>query len=260
MRRVLTLVLLSSSFSGACTISGREPAIVLAHVPDPFVDPLDAVLRVKSRDGECTGTVVAPRVVLTSRPCLVDIGAVSSDKVIDPGALRLRARLGGGAVSYASIPVSAVEERECLGVAALITHTPLAVAPLRMRLHRSVALGESVRVVGFGRCTSSAIGARGVGFAGPVRAVTSTSLHVDAHACAGDVGGPVVSAGSQEVIGILLRDPIPIPPDHPSGKPIFDVPAGEAARLDGEALPLILRAVLSTYGVEPAALPGVACP
>lgn len=257
--RVLCAAALAGALPG-CTVPGAPPPVVVEHVPNPFVDPLDAVLRVKSREGECTGTVVAPRVVLTSRPCLIDIAAVAKEAPVDPASLRLRARVGGGVVAHTSLPVAEVVERSCVGVAALLTHAPLAVSPLRMRLGRPVAAGESVRVVGFGRCSAGSGGGRGVGFAGPIRAVTATSLHVDAHACAGDVGGPVVSAITQEVVGILLRDPLPIAPDHPAGKPIFDVPAGEAARLDGPAATLVLHAVLATYGVSAGALPEVSCP
>ncbi|MGZ5968143.1 MAG: trypsin-like peptidase domain-containing protein [Polyangiales bacterium] len=218
--------------------------------PSPWVDPLDGVVRVASVKGECSGAVVGDRLVATSRACLTRITKEQTWEVD-----MLRARLGGGAVAHDAIAVIAIVTTACHPIAVLVTeHTLRDAPPLRMRLGAEVAIGEPVRVVGFGRCTSASWGTRSVGFAAHVRSIGDASYAISGEACMGDAGGPLISDWTGEVVGILEGDPLP--------KDVGGLqagPAGIVLRVD-VARELLAEAFLVAHGVEASSLAPIACP
>jgi hypothetical protein len=222
--------------------------------PSPWVDPLDGVVRVASVRGECSGAVVGDRMVATSRACLTRI---TNEQTWD--ADMLRARLGGGAVANDAIAVTAIVTTACHPIAVLVTeHTLRDAPPLRMRLGAEVAVGEPVRIVGFGRCSSASWGARSVGFAAHVRSIGDATYAISGEACVGDAGGPLLSDWTGEVVGILEGEPLP--KDVPTGTAGLQTgPAGIVLRVD-VARELLAEAFLVAHGVEGSRLAPIACP
>ena len=218
----------------------------------PMQDPLDAVVRIASINGECSGTVVGDRLVISARACF--------DRITTPKTFprdRVRARIGGGAIAWHVVPVIAVLGAPCTGVAVMVTDAPIPDAPpLRLRLGAEVALGEPLRVVGFGRCSGVSSGARVVGFAGHVRELGDHAFRVDTPACAGDAGGPLISEWTGEVVGVLQGEPVSFDGDGPMAA---SSGAGLAARVDA-ARGLLAQAFLVAHGVPAAELPPIACP
>ncbi len=165
------------------------------------MNPLDAIVRVAGSGGVCTGTLVTARIVLTSRRCYRSIAF--SDLGINP---RLRAGVGGGPISFASSDVTTVLESPCHDIVALILAEELIAPPVRLRLGATVAIGEPVRVVGFGVCDGMHGSGRFVGSAGFIEEADDQSLHASAMSCPGDSGGPLVSDWTGEIVGIVLDD------------------------------------------------------
>ena len=216
----------------------------------PMEDPLDGVVRIASINGECSGTVIGDRLVITARSCF---DRITSEKTFARD--RIRARLGGGAVAWKIVPVMAVLSAPCTGISVMVTDEPIRDAPaLRMRLGAEVAIGEPVRVIGFGRCSGSSTGSRAVGFAGHVRELDDATFRTDAPACGGDAGGPLISDWTGEVVGVLQGEPITSDSNQPAA-----TGAGFAARID-VARGLLAQAFLVAHGVEPEQLPPIACP
>jgi hypothetical protein len=164
------------------------------------MDPLDAVVRIAGIGGICSGTLVTSRVVLTSRACYRRIAF--SDLGATP---RLRAGAGGGPIPHDSVDVVAVVDPACSDMVALVLADDLLAPPVRLRLGATIALGEPVRVIGFGGCTGQIGTGRFVGYAGRVESADSTTMNVSAPSCFDDSGGPVVSQWTGEIVGVLLR-------------------------------------------------------
>lgn len=225
----------------------RLPRVVTDARP-PWVDPLDAVVRIASDDGECSGVAIDDRLVVSSRACLQSIARFVPK---NPGGLR--ARMGGGVVPWDAVPVVAILASPCHGVAALVTEKELPVPSLRMRLGAGVAVGEPVRLAGFGRCSQASFGARSVGFVARVREIGMSTFAIEGDSCVGDAGGPLVSEWTGEVVGVLEGDPAPT---DLAGATMGR--AGAADRVDVAAA-MLAEAFLVAHGVRPAQLPPLVC-
>jgi S1-C subfamily serine protease len=92
-----------------------------------------------------------------------------------------------------------------------------------------------------------------VGFAGSVRELGDTAFSLDAAACSGDAGGPLISDWTGEVVGVLSGTPVQA--DDKSASSV----SGVAARVD-VARGLLAQAFLMAHGVSAAELPAIACP
>lgn len=195
-----------------------------------FVDPLDAVVRVASIGGECTGTLIAPRVVLTSRICHRRITSSADDESSD----RLYAALGGGVVAYRSTRVVSSVGSPTRSMIALVLDESLDAPPIRLRLGATIALGEPVRVVGFGICGPRPASMRAVGFAGRVISANEETFTIDTARCRGDAGAPVISDWTGEIVGVVLDD---------------DPALRDAARLD-VAADQLAQAWLESHGAR----------
>jgi S1-C subfamily serine protease len=215
----------------------------------PMQDPLDAVIRIASVNGECAGTVIGDRLVITSRSCFDQI---TTAKTFSRD--RVRARVGGGFVPWRIVPVMAVLSAPCTGIAVMVTDEPIPDAdPLRMRLGAEVAIGEPVRVVGYGRCSGNAYGARVVSPQGYVRELSEATFQTNVPACSGDAGGPIISDWTGEVVGVLQGEPVTADKNEPTSSV-----AGSVARVD-VARGLLAQAFLVAHGVEAEHLPPISC-
>jgi S1-C subfamily serine protease len=257
MRIVAAALLLCAS---ACTYEQHvhvhappaAPTIKVAYREEPrhpVQDPLDAVVRIASINGECSGTVIGDRLVVTARACF---DRITSAKTFSKD--RVRARVGGGFVAWKTVPVLAVLSAPCTGVAVMVTDEAIPDAePLRMRLGAEVAIGEPVRIVGFGRCSGMSYGARAVSPLGHVRELGEADIFTSVPACPGDAGGPLISEWTGEVVGVLQGDPVRADSSEPASSA-----AGVVARID-VARGLLAQAFLVAHGVEPEHLPPISC-
>lgn len=233
--------------------SAAKPAVAASKSsevpPFPSLDPLDGVVRIASVNGECSATVVGDRLVITARSCFERITTAKTF-----AKDRIRARIGGGAIAWHVVPVMAVLSAPCTAISVMVTDAPIPDAPpLRMRLGAEVAIGEPVRVIGFGRCSGMSPGARAVGFVGHVRELDTMTFRVDAPACAGDAGGPIVSDWTGEVVGVLQGEPV-----TSDGSAAAGGSSGFAGRVD-VARGLLAQAFMVSHGVEPEQLPPITC-
>jgi len=215
----------------------------------PVQDPLDAVIRIASINGECSGTVVGDRLVITARACF---DRITSSKTFAKD--RVRARVGGGFIAWQTVPVIAVLSAPCTGVSVMVTDEAIPdAAPFRLRLGAEVAIGEPLRVIGFGRCSGNSYGARAVSPRGFVHELADSVFTSNVQACSGDAGGPVISEWTGEVIGVLQGEPVMADNSEPASSV-----AGSIARVD-VARGLLAQAFLVAHGVEPEHLPPISC-
>ncbi len=171
-----------------------------------------AVVAVLNRfGGLCTGTLIAPRVVLTAKHCVQNPGAsgpnAPSAFVIGIGDTINRLTQTFGATDVVTTP-GTYTDRNGLGGAlvgvdvALITlASPAAIAPIPVHRGRAQDIvGDRMRAVGFGQIPSGSVGTK-------YRTMTRVSgvmggvLYTPPTICQGDSGGPLLTL-SNEVAGV----------------------------------------------------------
>lgn len=105
--------------------------------------------------------------------------------------------------------------------------------------------------MGFGRCALSSDAIRRRGRAGgPVHALSAETLHMTASVCPGDSGGPVLTKGTREIIGVVSLSAM----DHDEATRGPSV----MARIDAYRL-VFAHARLVADGLEPNELPPLEC-
>lgn len=174
--------------AAACAAPGSHDDAIIAGTRDQGDPAVVAIVR--SGRPHCTGTIVAPDVVLTAAHCvsswsLSELEVVFSSNVLelDANAISIRPREAWVPVEYPNMAydVALITLAEATTVAPL----PFLRAPLD-----PAATGHSLRVVGYGKTNPADSG--GVKYEGFARILEVSDAYIvhEANTCPGDSGGP----------------------------------------------------------------------
>ena len=219
---LLGLAAVAISGASACAAPTQRAVIAIpAARPDgdgrqfrllpPFelATPEDAIVRITG-DVTCTGTLIADDRVLTAHHCVVARDEAGHPLDHDKRPQELTIELGGDYLPWGEAPVRAIVAPDCgyasgdgdIAILVLSRHL-IGVPTVPIRLEQEPRKGESLRVLGFGRCALSRDGIHRVTrTSSPLQALEPGHLVATAAICPGDSGGPVYGEKG-EIIGVV---------------------------------------------------------
>jgi hypothetical protein len=172
--------------------------------------PNNAVVRVVS-DVTCTGTLIAEDLVLTAHHCVAERDADGQVLNRDKPAEKFMVELGGDDLPWGEVQVKAVVSPDCGYIsgngdlAILVLSRKLVGVPTMVpRLDAPPISSEQVVPIGFGRCALSKSAIHRVErTGGKIARIEDGKFIAVASVCPGDSGGPVVSPGRSDVVGVV---------------------------------------------------------
>jgi hypothetical protein len=249
-----SLLLLATAACGNAEPLSRGQAAIFGGSPAP--DDAAVVAVVNFAGGQCSGSLIAPRLVMTARHCVAD--TAGKELQVLCGQTKFQPPDSAGAIFVVPLPeisedpgdyraVSELRMPEGLGddlcgtdVVLLRLKEPLSgITPLPVRSDSPVRRGESYSAVGFGIDEALPDKPSGVRKRGEGYEVTCGGADCDANdvrdnewvgdggPCSGDSGGPALDADGQ-VIGVVSRG------KSACSEPVFSDVASRAAWLDAE--------------------------
>ncbi len=203
----LSLLLLSACAAPTEDVGARTEWIVdgeLDHTPQ-------VVYLINRRSGgACTGSIIAPRVVLTAKHCVQQDNAAEPDApssfLIGIGDSNRSLSETYGAVEVVTTPGSYDSRlRGLIGQdIALITLRTGITAFEPLQVHREDVrgkVGDDVIAIGYGQTPSGRSGTKYT-TTGRVRYIDGNVLYTGPITCQGDSGGPILDAASGEIIAL----------------------------------------------------------
>ena len=172
--------------------------------------PEDAVVRVVTGQIACSGTLIAPDLVLTAHHCVAMRTELGDFLPEDVPASEIRVELGGDFLAWGEVTVRDVVAPNCGhaagpgDIAILILARSVSDVPVRRpRLDDAPNAGEKVRPVGFGHCALSSGGIRRqLRLGGTISEVGGLRFQSKAAICPGDSGGPVFDQAGA-IVGVI---------------------------------------------------------
>ncbi len=180
----------------------------LGFIDSELVD--DAIVRLTTSHVACTGTLIAPKLVLTAHHCVAERDEFGEflSRDVDPSEIHVE--LGGDFLPWAEVGVEYIVAPPCgyaagVGdIAVLVLNQELeGVALKEVRLDEPPQVGDTIAPSGFGQCADSEQGVRRHSReGGNVENVYASRMRAQAAVCPGDSGGPGVDSKNR-VVGVV---------------------------------------------------------
>ncbi len=186
-------------------------ATVRVAPPFALANAEDAIVRIVLPNMTCTGTAVDEDLILTAHHCVVKRGPKGEFLSENVDASAVRVELGGDYFAWGDVKAKAIVAPPCGAkggagdVAVLVLERKLVgLRTLQPRLDAPPRIGEEVDPIGFGRCATSGDAIhRKLREGGAIRSTNGETFFMEASVCPGDSGGPVMTRGSHQVVGVV---------------------------------------------------------
>src|SRR5690349_6461408 len=200
------LVLCAVTLSGCAAETTESSSAIVGGMEDRVHNAVVALVATPLTCGEpetvvCSGTVIAPRVVLTAAHCIESLAIAPGEIIIGSSAHSAAARRIRIVDTFVDPAWNAPEH----DLALVVLAEDAGVDPLPIA-DETVPTGRRVKLVGYGLDDGSQTGTRRVGAARVVE-VDATHLRVQpepALSCTGDSGGPAIAVldDTECVVGV----------------------------------------------------------